>query len=136
MSPVTKVERSWAHHDKEILKYGVSLDGVPRKSVVLDATAFPAPTPPNQVTWVEAGTVLMKTADGKHMKPYDGVAAATIEGILYNSVAIWVNTTAGMEPAAMLYRDVVFATASIVNFTAFAADLLAESGPMANCGWE
>jgi hypothetical protein len=36
----------------------------------------------------------------------------------------------------MYYRDVVFATASIVGFTQYQAALLAATSGLANCGWE
>lgn len=128
------VQRTTTFYDKEIFKYGVSLDSVPVKSIVLDSTAITMSTDPNQATYVDAGTILTKSADGRKMVPFSG--AGKIEGILARPINILVNSTAGQESAAMYYRDVVFATVSIVGFTQYQAALLAATAGLQNCGWE
>jgi hypothetical protein len=135
--PLNKVERTASFPDKEIFKYGVSLDGVPVKSVVLDPSGLPAPTPPYTYQKMMKGTVLMKSPDGRRMVVYDGSGAAKIEGILGESRAIWVNSTTGVEPAPMYYRGVVFATVGIVSFATYAADLVTKlSAAPYGCGFE
>lgn len=128
------VTRSVTFPDKEVLKYGVSLDGVPVKSIVLDATVISMSADPNQATFVPAGTILVKSIDGRKMVPYTG--SGLIQGILARPVNILVNATAGNESGAMFYRDVVFATASIVNFTNYVAALTSATSGLQNCGWE
>lgn len=129
-----RVIRKINFRDKEILKYGVSLDGVPVKSIVIDATAITMSADINQATYVDAGTIMTKSADGRKMVPFTG--AGRIEGILARPVPILINTTAGQEGGALYYRDVVFATASIVGFTQYAAALAAATSGLQNCGWE
>lgn len=107
--------KSASYSDKEILKYAAQLG--PRKSVVLDAKNWP--TDPEATTnryVVPAGTILKHSVtNAKAMVPYDG--SGTIRGILAAPIDLVARATSAMEPAAMYFHAVVFATAALVGFT-------------------
>jgi hypothetical protein len=115
--------RSAQFFDKEVLKYGVSLDGVPVKSVVLDATdanwSFTADTR----NVAPAGTILKLSATNptQYVK-YNG--SGTIAGILARPVDLIAQVTAADEAAPMFYHNAVFATRAIVGFTTYASALV------------
>lgn len=118
------VSRSAQFIEREILKYVSGLEVI--KSVVLDAndsTSFPFPVDRNSRNVVPAGTILKKSATNplQYVK-YDGTN--TIEGILLHSVEILANTTAGVEPAPMVWFNAVFSTPMVVDFTVYASDLV------------
>jgi hypothetical protein len=117
------VTRSAEFLEKEILKFGEPGLGA-IKSVVLDASGFPMPADRNERNVVPAGTILKKnpSAPTKYIA-YNG--SGTIEGILFHSVEILTNATAGDEAVPMVYHECVFATAAIVGFTTYAAALVA-----------
>lgn len=108
-----------SYSDKEILKYAVPLG--PRKSVVLDAQNWP--TDPEATTaryTVPAGTILKHSVtNAEAMVPYNG--SGTISGILAAPVDLVARATSAMEPAAMFYHGVVFATSGLVGFTNYAS---------------
>lgn len=116
------VTRSAEFLEKEILKFGEPGLGA-IKSIVLDAGYFPMPANRDDRNVVPAGTILRKSpvAPTKYVA-YTGTG--TIEGILFHSVEIITNATAGDEAAPMVYHECVFATAAIVNFTTHAAALV------------
>jgi hypothetical protein len=112
-----------SYSDKEILKYAAQLG--PRDSVVLDAQNWPvdpAASLPNRYV-VPAGTILkLSVTNSKAMVPYDG--SGSIKGILAAPVDLLAKATSSMEPAAMYFHAVVFATKAIVNFTNYASALV------------
>lgn len=118
------VSRSAQFFDKEVLKYGVGLDGVPVKHVVLDATDVASwPIVGDTRNVVPAGTILKLSAtNGTQYVKYDGTG--TIAGILARPVDLLAQSTAADEPAPAFYHMVVFATKSIVGFTAYASALV------------
>lgn len=125
--------RSAQFFDKEVLKYGVGLDGVPVKSVVLDATDVGSwPYVPDTRNVVPAGTILKLSATNtKQYVKYNGTG--TIAGILARPVDLIAQATAADEPAPMFFHNVVFATKAIVGFTQFASALIST---LNTCKWE
>lgn len=118
------VSRSAQFFDKEVLKYGVGLDGVPVKSVVLDATDVASwPILGDTRNVAPAGTILKLSATNvtQYVK-YAGTG--TIAGILARPVDLLAQTTAADEPAPMFFHNVIFATKAIVGFTTFASALV------------
>lgn len=108
--------------DKEILKYAAQLG--PRKSVVLDAKNWPIdPEATSSRYIVPAGTILKHSVtNAEAMVPYDGTG--TLRGILAAPIDLVARATSAMEPAAMFFHAVVFATAGIVGFTNYASALV------------
>lgn len=108
-----------SYADKEILKYAAQLG--PRASVVLDAKNWP--TDPEATTdryVVPAGTILKHSVtNATAMVPYDG--SGTIRGILAAPIDLVARATSAMEPAAMYFHAVVFATSALVGFTNYAS---------------
>lgn len=117
------VSRSANFADIEVLKYGVSLDGVPVKSAVLDATDIAT------VGWSEtkrnivpAGTILkLSSTNTSQVVKYNG--SGTIYGILAHSTDILANATSGQEPIPVYFHNAIFATKSIVDYTIYASAL-------------
>lgn len=111
-----------SYSDREILKYAAQLG--PRKSIVLDAKNWP--TDPEATTSryvVPAGTILKHSVTNPEaMVPYDG--SGSIRGILAAPIDLVARATSAMEPAAMFFHAVVFATAGIVGFTNYASALV------------
>ncbi len=108
-----------SYADREILKYAAQLG--PRKSVVLDAKNWPTdPEATSDRYVVPAGTILKHSVtNSEQMVPYDGSGA--IRGILAAPVDLVARATSAMEPAAMYFHAVVFATAALVGFTNYAS---------------
>lgn len=118
------VTRVAQFYDKEILKYPQA--GLLARSVVLDANAF-AQVGGDSRTVVAAGTILKFSATyAKRYVKYDG--SGTIQGVLTRAVDLISQATAGNEPAAMFFKDAVFATAAIVDFTLYASALVSTLG--------
>jgi len=111
-----------SYADKEILKYAAQLG--PRKSVVLDAKNWPTdPEASSDRFVVPAGTILKSSVtNAKAMVPFDG--SGTIAGILAAPVDLLAKATSAMEPAAMYFHAVVFATSALVGFTNYASALV------------
>lgn len=109
--------------DIEVLKYGVSLDGVPVKSAVLDASDL------GTLVWdanvrniVPAGTILKQSATNPNMVvKYNGTG--TIYGILAHSTDIAAQSTNAAEAIPVYYHNAIFATKAIVGFTQYASAL-------------
>lgn len=127
------VSRSAQFYDKEVLKYGVSLDPTPIKSVVLDATDVASwPIVGDTRNVVPAGTILKASATNPtQVVKYNG--SGTILGILTRPVDLLAQTTAADEPAPMFYRQVAFATKAIVGFTTYASALVST---LTTCSFE
>ena len=108
-----------SYSDKEILKYAVPLG--PRKSIVLDAQNWPTDPEATSARYVvPAGTILKySVTNAKAMVPYDG--SGTIKGILAAPIDLVARATSAMEPAAMFFHNVVFATSGLVGFTNYAS---------------
>lgn len=108
-----------SYADREILKYAAQLG--PRKSVVLDAKNWPTdPEATSDRYVVPAGTILKHSVTNPEaMVPYDG--SGSIRGILAAPIDLVARATSAMEPAAMFFHAVVFATAGIVGFTNYAS---------------
>jgi len=108
-----------AYADKEILKYAAQLG--PRESIVLDAKNWPSdPEASSDRFVVPAGTILKySVTNPKAMVPYDG--SGTVEGILAAPIDLVARATSAMEPAAMFFHAVVFATKGLVAFTNYAS---------------
>jgi hypothetical protein len=118
------ISRSAQFFDKEVLKYGVGLDGVPVKSVVLDATDVASwPILGDTRNVAPAGTILKlsSTNTSQYIK-YQGTG--TIAGVLARPVDLLAQVTAADEPAPMFFHNVVFATRAIVGFTQYASALV------------
>lgn len=115
-------QKSASYADKEILKYAAQLG--PRKSVVLDAQNWPAdPAATSDRYVVPAGTILkLSITNAKAMVPYNG--SGVIAGILAAPVDLVARATSAMEPAAMYFHAVVFATSNLVGFTNYASALV------------
>ena len=91
-----------------------------------DATAFPAPTDGSRFV-VPAGTILVdSTVSGKVTKLRAASSGNVVRGILKEPIDLVANATDAYEPAAAYFSDVVFATEAIVDFTVFAAKLVAD----------
>ena len=120
-----------SYSDKEILKYAAQLG--PRKSVVLDAKNWPTdPEATSDRYVVPAGTILkLSVTNSKAYVPYDG--SGSLKGILAASVDLLARATSAMEPAAMYFHAVVFATKGIVQFTNYASALVSS---MPTCKFE
>ena len=88
-----------SYADKEILKYAAQLG--PRKSIVLDAKNWPEDPEASSSRYV--------------------VPAGTIRGILAAPVDLVARATSAMEPGAMFFHAVVFATSALVGFTNYAS---------------
>lgn len=114
----------------EVMKYPTGLSAI--KSVVLDANNFPVPTYGFPRYQVAAGTILVKSATSTD-KYVEYAGSGKIEGILRYPIDMLVNATAGSEPAAMLFHEVVFATGAIHNFTLYASALVND---MKTCKFE
>ncbi len=108
-----------SYSDREILKYAAQLG--PRKSVVLDAKNWPTdPEATSSRYVVPAGTILKHSVTNPEaMVPYNG--SGTIRGILAAPIDLVARATSAMEPAAMFFHAVVFATAGIQSFTNYAS---------------
>lgn len=123
--------RSGQFIDKEVLKYATGREL--KDSVVIDANAFPMPSDRNARNIVPAGTILKLSAtDPSKMVEYGGGGAGVIKGILAHSVELMAQASTGSEPAPMYFHSAVFATSSIVGFTAYASALRAD---MPTCQW-
>lgn len=117
------VSRSANFADIEVLKYGVSLDGVPVKSAVIDATDVAT------INWAEtkrnivpAGTILkLSTTNPNQVVKYNGTGS--IYGILAHSTDFLANATAGQEAVPVFFHNCIFATKSIVDYTVYASAL-------------
>ena len=111
--------KSASYSDKEILKYAAQLG--PRKSVVLDAKNWPSdPEASSDRYVVPAGTILKHSVTNPEaMVPYNG--SGSIRGILAAPVDLVARATSAMEPAAMYFHAVVFATSALVGFTNYAS---------------
>ena len=111
-----------SYADREILKYAAQLG--PRKSVVLDAKNWPTdPEATSERYVVPAGTILKHSVTNPEaMVPYNG--SGTIRGVLAAPIDLVARATSAMEPAAMFFHAVVFATAGIVGFTNYASALV------------
>lgn len=113
---------------KNVLRF-TPLVNVPTLNVVLDAndaTAFPAPTDGSRFI-VPAGTILVdSTVAGKVTKLSADTSDSPVVGILKEPIDLVANATDAYEPAAAYFSDVVFATEAIVDFTVYAAKLVAD----------
>lgn len=107
---------------KDPLKYAAQLG--PRESIVLDAQNWPEdPEADTNRYVVPAGTILkLSVTNAKAYVPYNG--SGELKGILAAPVDLVARATSAMEPAAMYFHAVVFATKSIVNFTNYASALV------------
>lgn len=117
------VTRSAAFYDIEVLKYPQL--NLLVKSAVLDANFVTLNTAIDQRTVVPAGTILSVSAtNAKTVVPYSG--SGTIFGILSHSTDIinTLNLTGAQEAVPVLWHEAVFATAKIVNFSAYASLLV------------
>jgi hypothetical protein len=115
------VSRSAQFFDKEVLKYGVSLDGVAVKHVVLDATDVASwPIVGDTRNVVPAGTPL-KLSSTNTNQAVKWTGSGAILGILARPVDLLAQTTAADEPAPAFFHNVVFATKAIVGFTQYAS---------------
>lgn len=127
------VSRSAQFFDKEVLKYGTSLDGVAIKHVVLDATDVASwPYVGDTRNVVPAGTILKLSATNptQYVK-YAG--SGSIAGVLARPVDLLAQSTAADEPAPAFYRGVVFATKAVVGFTQYASALIST---LTTCSFE
>ena len=124
-------QKSASQLGREPLKYAAQLG--PRESIVLDAKNWP--TDPEASTdrfTVPAGTILkLSVTNSKAFVPYDG--SGSLKGILAASVDLVARATSAMEPAAMYFHAVVFATKGIVQFTNYASALVSS---MPTCKFE
>jgi hypothetical protein len=113
------VTKNSSYSDKEILKYAAQLG--PRENIVLDAKNWPTdPEASSSRFVVPAGTILkLSVTNPKGHVPYDG--SGRVEGILAAPVDLVARSTSAMEPAAMFFHAVVFATANLVGFTNYAS---------------
>jgi hypothetical protein len=117
--------------DGKILLRFTPMVNVPTLNVVLDAVdshAFPAPTDGSRFI-VPAGTILVDSSVAGKMTKYalaDYSAGKKIRGILKEPIDLVANATDSYEPAAAYFSEVVFATESIVDFTVFATQLVAD----------
>jgi len=124
-------ESKSASIDGKILLRFTPTVNVPTKNVVLNAVdshAFPAPTDASRFI-VPAGTILVDSSVAGKVTKYalaDYSAGKKIVGILKEPIDLVANTTGSYEPAAAYFADVVFATEAIVDFTVFAAQLVAD----------
>jgi len=111
--------KSASYSDKEILKYATPLG--PRKSVVLDAQNWPVDPEATSARYVvPAGTILkFSITNAKAMVPFDG--SGSVKGILAAPIDLVARATSAMEPAAMFFHGVVFATSALVGFTNYAS---------------
>lgn len=127
------VSRTAQFYDIEVMKYGVSLDGVPVKHGVLDATDSASWTVSAGVrNVVPAGTILKLSATNTNqLVKYNGTG--TIWGILGHSTDLLAQSTSGDEPVPVYYHNVVFATKAIVGFTQYASALIST---LDTCKWE
>lgn len=114
----------------EVMKFPAGLNAI--KSVVLDANNFPVPAYGFPRYQVQAGTILVKSATNTD-KYVEYAGSGKIEGILRYPIDMLVNSTAGSEPAAMLFHEAVFATGAIHNFTLYASALVND---MKTCKFE
>lgn len=117
------VSRTATFYDIDVLKYP-QLNLVV-KSAVIDANFVTQNTGIDQRTVVPAGTILAVSAtNSKTVVPYAGTG--TIFGILAHSTDIiaTTNLTGAAEAVPVLYHDAIFATAKIVNFSAYASLLV------------
>ena len=107
---------------REPLKYAAQLG--PRESIVLDAQNWPAdPEASTDRYVVPAGTILkLSVTNAKAYVPYNG--SGQVKGILAANVDLVARATSAMEPAAMYFHAVVFATKGIVQFTNYASALV------------
>jgi hypothetical protein len=128
------VSQSAEWTDLEILKFPVGIHAI--KSVVLDATdsgfGYSATAGATRVV-VPAGTILKLSATNANLYvKYNGTG--TIVGILGRPIDMLTNATASREPAPMYFKDCVFSTLGIANFTQYASALVADLGraPYAN----
>lgn len=111
--------KSATYSDKEILKYAAQLG--PRKSIVLDAKNWPTdPEASSSRFVVPAGTILkLSVTNPLAYVPYDG--SGSVQGILAAPVDLLSKATSSMEPAAMFFHAVTFATAGLQSFTNYAS---------------
>jgi hypothetical protein len=124
--------RSAQFYDKEVLKYGVGLDGVAVKHVVLDATDAGWGITGDTRNVAPAGTILKLSATNPtQVVKYNGTG--TVHGILARPVDLLAQATAADEPAPAFYHMVVFATSAIVGFTQYASALIST---LNTCKWE
>lgn len=114
--------KSASYADKEILRFAAQLG--PRQSIVLDAQNWPTDPEATSARYVvPAGTILkLSVTNPKAHIPYDG--SGTIAGILAAPVDLVAKATSAMEPAAMYFHAVVFATEGLVGFTNYASALI------------
>lgn len=114
--------------DKEILKFPVGIHAI--KSIVLDATdsGFGYSSSPGATrVVVPAGTILRVSATNANLYVrYQG--SGTIAGILGRPIDMLTNATMSREPAPMYFKDCVFSTLGIANFTQYASALVADLG--------
>ncbi len=121
--------RSGQFIEKEVLKYATGRELA--DSVVVDANAFAMPSSRESRNIIPAGTILKLSAtDPTKVVEYNG--SGTIKGILAHSVEIMASSSAGVEPAPMYFHSAVFATSSIVGFTAYAS---AVASSLPTCLW-
>jgi hypothetical protein len=124
------IARSAQFYDKEVLKY--AQDPGVTKHVVLDANFFTQATGADARTVVPAGTILkLSVTNTKQMVEYTGTG--TIECILGRPVDLLAQSTSADEPAPGFYLGCVFATASIVGFTAYSSQL---ASALSTCKFE
>jgi hypothetical protein len=111
--------KSASYNDKEILKYAAQLG--PRRSIVLDAQNWPEdPEASTSRYVVPAGTILkLSVTNPKAYVPYNG--SGTVQGILVAPIDLLARATGAMEPAAMYFHAVTFATKNLVGFTNYAS---------------
>ena len=126
-----QISKSLSQLGKEPLKYAAQLG--PRESIVLDAKNWPTdPEATSDRYVVPAGTILkLSVTNSKAYVPYDG--SGSLKGILAASVDLLARATSAMEPAAMYFHAVVFATKGIVQFTNYASALVSS---MPTCKFE
>lgn len=111
--------KSASYADHEILKFAAQLG--PRKSIVLDAENWPVDPEATSARYVvPAGTILkLSITNAKAHVPFDG--SGSVAGILAAPIDLVARATSGMEPAAMFFHAVVFATAGLQGFTNYAS---------------
>jgi len=114
--------------EKQLIKFPVGLGAI--KSVVLDGNDFPFVDGIRNV--IPKGTILKYSATlPDKMTEYRGTGR--IEGILKENVDLAARSTAGSEPAPMLFFGVVFNTPAVVGFTQYISALVSS---MPTCKFE
>jgi hypothetical protein len=122
------LKKSASIDEKQLIKFPTGLSAI--KSVVIDATDFLFTEGVRNL--IPKGTILKYSqTNPDKMTEYRGTGK--IEGILKENVDLGARSTAASEPAPMLFHEVVFNTAAVVQFTNYASALISS---MPTCKFE